>query len=285
MRAATDSPRPEEATDLAVNGARVRLWTRDRALAARVAAALATDPLPAAGPAALEYEIEATPAQAWRVRQAGQLLHEGSAAATVGWLESAIARAAAERLAGWWRLHAGAVVHQGGAVLLPAASHAGKSTLVAALLRAGFGYLSDEVALVDDRGRAHPFVKAIGLRAGSWRLIDLPERTPTALRLGERVRYLDPRPWLAAAPDGYPITAVVLLDRAGGDPALTPLPKGEALLALLRQTGASRQMGFALVERAVALAAVTPAFRLTLGPDLPRCVGVLREGLSVAAAG
>ena len=219
------------------------------------------------------------PPRSWRVRQAGRLLHEGAAEATVGWLEWAIARAAAERLTGWWRLHAGAVVHQGGAVLLPAASRAGKSTLVAALLGAGFGYLSDEVALVDDRGRAHPFVKAIGLRAGSWRLVDLPAATPTAVRLGERVRYLDPRPWLAAAPAGYPIKAVVLLDRIAGAPSLTPVARGEALLAVLRQTGAGRQMGFALVERAVALVAATSVFRLTLGPDLPRCVDVLGEAL------
>src|SRR6266496_1261494 len=47
-------------------------------------------------------------------------------------------------------IHAGAVESTGGVwVLLPAPSGSGKTTLVAGLVRSGFGYLSDEAAVLD----------------------------------------------------------------------------------------------------------------------------------------
>jgi hypothetical protein len=61
-------------------------------------------------------------------------------------------------------LHAGAVARNGGALLLPANMEHGKSSLVLALLRAGFSYLSDELGAIDPvTGRAHPFPKRIKL--------------------------------------------------------------------------------------------------------------------------
>src|SRR5438094_6797894 len=54
-------------------------------------------------------------------------------------------------------LHAGVVGWRGRALVLPGRSRAGKSTLVAELVRAGATYLSDEYAVLDDAARAHPF--------------------------------------------------------------------------------------------------------------------------------
>jgi hypothetical protein len=62
-------------------------------------------------------------------------------------------------------VHAGAVGWGGRAVLLPGASRAGKSTLVAALLRAGAHYYSDEYAVLDPQGRLHPFARPLSLRS------------------------------------------------------------------------------------------------------------------------
>lgn len=45
-------------------------------------------------------------------------------------------------------IHAGAVTGPGGAIILPAGTGSGKSTLVAALVSDGFGYLSDEAAAI-----------------------------------------------------------------------------------------------------------------------------------------
>jgi energy-coupling factor transporter ATP-binding protein EcfA2 len=61
-------------------------------------------------------------------------------------------------------VHAGVVAHRGRAIVLPGRSGAGKSTLVAALLRAGATYYSDEFAVLDARGRVYPFAKPLSLR-------------------------------------------------------------------------------------------------------------------------
>jgi hypothetical protein len=61
-------------------------------------------------------------------------------------------------------VHAGVVGYRGRAILLPGASRAGKSTLVAALLRAGACYGSDEYAVLDPDGLVHPFPRPLSLR-------------------------------------------------------------------------------------------------------------------------
>jgi hypothetical protein len=74
--------------------------------------------------------------------------------------------------------HAAAAVAPGGAVLLPAASNAGKSTLVAGLVASGLGYLSDEAIAVDLPDRLLPFPKAISLDRGSWALFPAVPQAP-----------------------------------------------------------------------------------------------------------
>ena len=64
-------------------------------------------------------------------------------------------------------VHGGVVAHDGRALLLPGPTHAGKSTLVAELVRRGAPYFSDEYALIDADGRVHPYPRALLLRDGS----------------------------------------------------------------------------------------------------------------------
>ncbi|MGB9147791.1 MAG: hypothetical protein WCC14_18335, partial [Acidobacteriaceae bacterium] len=73
-------------------------------------------------------------------------------------------------------LHAGVVAWQDHALLLPGVSHAGKSTLVAELIRAGATYYSDEFALLDRDGRVHPFTRTLQMRRPG-----LPKQTPLPL--------------------------------------------------------------------------------------------------------
>jgi hypothetical protein len=61
-------------------------------------------------------------------------------------------------------VHAGVVGWRGRAILLPGHSAAGKSSLVAALVRAGATYYSDEYAVLDPQGRVHPFPAPLSLR-------------------------------------------------------------------------------------------------------------------------
>ena len=61
-------------------------------------------------------------------------------------------------------VHAGAVGWRGRAILIPGRSFSGKSALVAALVRAGATYYSDEFAGLDHRGRVHPYPRPLSLR-------------------------------------------------------------------------------------------------------------------------
>ncbi len=63
-------------------------------------------------------------------------------------------------------VHAGVVGWRNRAILIPGRSFSGKSTLVEALVRAGASYYSDEFAVLDAKGRAHPYPRALSLREG-----------------------------------------------------------------------------------------------------------------------
>ena len=62
-------------------------------------------------------------------------------------------------------LHAGVVAHHGRAIVLPGQSFAGKTTLVAALVRAGALYYSDEYAVLTPAGLIHPYARSLQVRA------------------------------------------------------------------------------------------------------------------------
>jgi hypothetical protein len=82
-------------------------------------------------------------------------------------------------------VHAGSVrTPSGVGMLLPALPESGKSTLTLGLVRAGFGYLSDEAAAIDPVTRMlYPFQKAITLKRGSFDLF--PEHEPPGALPGE----------------------------------------------------------------------------------------------------
>jgi hypothetical protein len=61
-------------------------------------------------------------------------------------------------------MHAGVVAWLGRALVLPGASFAGKTTLVAELVRAGATYYSDEYAVIDVHGQVHPYARDLQMR-------------------------------------------------------------------------------------------------------------------------
>ena len=117
-------------------------------------------------------------------------------------------------------VHAGVVGWHGRALLFPGRSFAGKSTLVARLLAAGASYYSDEYAVLDERGRVHPFPR------------------PLSLRIGEGTRRLPHTAYGAALGTGpLPVGAVLVTRyRSGARWLARPLSPGEAVLALFRHT-------------------------------------------------
>lgn len=67
---------------------------------------------------------------------------------------------------------AGVVGHQGRAVVLPGPSMVGKTTLVAALVRAGAVYYADDWALLDRGGLVHPFPTLLYIRNEEKRSVE-----------------------------------------------------------------------------------------------------------------
>jgi hypothetical protein len=116
-------------------------------------------------------------------------------------------------------VHAGVVAHGGRAIVLPGRSFAGKSELVAALVREGAEYFSDEYAVLDAAGRVHPYPRPLSLRAHGAGV--------SAAELGGRIGS-------APAPVGL-IAVTRYVPRAGWDPAtLTP---AQGALLLLEHAG------------------------------------------------
>jgi hypothetical protein len=130
-------------------------------------------------------------------------------------------------------IHAGVLSHRGGALVIPGTSGHGKTTLVAALVQAGFGYLSDEV-LALDRGDATlvPFARPLAIGADVWSLLQLdPAERPAPGREG----FVDP---LAIGQRGQATTVsdIVLSRRTGGPPRVERVTGAEAVAALLRHS-------------------------------------------------
>ena len=126
-----------------------------------------------------------------------------------------------QRLTGLRAVHAGTVVLGGRALLLPGASHAGKSSLVAELLRRGATYFSDEYALIDSEGRVHPYPRPLLLRNGC------PEQFPVLA--GECNAPVGDAP----APVGWILS---LEYQPAGNWSVEAVPQSEGLLTLLRNT-------------------------------------------------
>ncbi len=79
-------------------------------------------------------------------------------------LESEIDFQIANHARGALFVHAGVVGWRGRAIVIPGRSLSGKTSLTAALSRAGAEYCSDEYAVIDTEGRVHPYSKPLSIR-------------------------------------------------------------------------------------------------------------------------
>jgi len=161
----------------------------------------------------------------WSLLSEGQPVDRCSTAAgVVPMLHARILLMAYERSACLAALHAAAVTRGDACILMPATSGSGKSTLTAALVSQGFGYCSDDLALLTHEPvRIRPVPTCLGLKTGSWGVLSdvFPEicRLPTHLRAdGKQVRYL-PAP-IIDANRTYRACAIVFPEwSAGQEPA------------------------------------------------------------------
>jgi hypothetical protein len=116
-------------------------------------------------------------------------------------------------------LHSGVVAWEDRALLLPGQSHAGKSTLVAELVRAGATFYSDEFALLDSAGMVHPFTRDIRMRKPG-----APDQVPLPLE------QLSGRAGTAPLPVSMVVFTEFAEDARWAPEAMTP---GRAVLELL----------------------------------------------------
>ena len=159
-------------------------------------------------------------------------------------LKDRIRRRVINRHPYFMQLHAGAVADEKSCILLPGAPGSGKTTLTAGLVRAGYGSLSDEVALLDEDSfevRAVPL--SLTVKPGAVPVLspDHPELSalPAHLREdGKIVRYLNP-PEGSIPPDparSYPVRALVFPSFRPAEPtSLRAIPKVVALQQLLSE--------------------------------------------------
>ena len=135
-------------------------------------------------------------------------------------------------------VHAGVVVRDDRAIVLPGASWSGKTTLVAALVRAGATYFSDEFAVLDSQGRVHPYPKPL-----SWR------------EPGELVQVDVPAEEIGAVGSGPAEVAVIAETRfSPWESGLNPGSAGGGALALLSYAIAARSRSAQVLEAARAAA-------------------------------
>lgn len=134
-------------------------------------------------------------------------------------------------------IHAGVVEIGGRGHLLVGLPGAGKTSVVAILVRGGAGYLSDEVAVLDpEAGTVHPFALPLAVKPWTARAIETLPRARLTVSDGG-IRYLLPT---RRVPKAVPIDSLVLLDPAVPATAVAEMPRGEMLLALSEQASTFR---------------------------------------------
>ncbi len=159
-------------------------------------------------------------------------------------LESEIRQGVAAAARGRTFVHAGVVGWRGHAIVVPGRSRSGKTTLVAELVRQGAVYYSDEFAVLDRRGRVHPFAKSLSIREGSCARHEVVRRL-SAEELGG-----------ASGDRPLPVGLVVLASyEAGAEWRPATLTRGQAVLEMLAHTVPARlrpEASLEALERAVA---------------------------------
>jgi hypothetical protein len=172
-------------------------------------------------------------------------------------------------------VHASAAAHAGTALVMPGPMGAGKSTLVAALVRAGLDYLTDEVVAIDPgSGLVRPYPKYVSL-AGD-RAADAPAAVREYLGDAALVAPDALRPGAAAREPARPRFVVAPRYEPGATAALAPMRPAAALAALAQhafhlETDAARTL-----EVLADLVSGSACFELVSG-DVPGATRLLLE--------
>lgn len=173
-------------------------------------------------------------------------------------------------------VHAGAVVRGGQAIVVAGPERAGKTTLTAALVRAGCAYLTDEAVAFDwDQDLVVPYPKPLSLSPSSLAALGLPDRgTGDDADAHILATEIGDGGFGAPSPVG-----MVLFPRfeSGATPRLEPIGRGEAVLELAGNTFHFDRDRPAALRRLAAVTATARCFRMVVGDPNEAASVVLRE--------
>jgi hypothetical protein len=181
--------------------------------------------------------------EGWVVIAEGRIVeHAPRPAQAVPTLKLALTRLALSRASGFAAVHAAAVGRGGDAVLLPAPAGAGKSTLAAGCVQAGWELVADDTVVLcagpDEVPLLRPLPLALCLKPGSWAPlaglgIDLETPAVHERLDGKRARYVAP----PRAADGPRTLAAIVVPRwrPGAEGSLWRLSAREAFDLLMPQ--------------------------------------------------
>jgi hypothetical protein len=129
-------------------------------------------------------------------------------------------------------VHAAVVSGRDGLIAFPGMSGLGKSTLAAALTRAGYGYVSDEALAIDRLSEmVTPFPRPLALTAHAWPLMELTGPPPP----DGAEELVDPAQ-LGRLGDGGRLAHIVLASRRPGAATLEPAGPAAVVKELLARS-------------------------------------------------
>lgn len=174
-------------------------------------------------------------------------------------------------------LHAGAVAHSEGVVLVVGTSGSGKSTLVTRLVADGWSYLSDEQLGVLEGGQLVPYPRPMTLRRPSWGM--LPGLVPDDLDdVIERYEVAPGQVGGVAVTEPAIPQLIVTPDIARGDTDIQRLSAAAGMAALFQDTLDLERAGRAGFDRLVELVTAAPMVRIT-GTALDATVAAIASEL------
>lgn len=155
----------------------------------------------------------------------------------------------------YYLLHAAALVHKNQGIIVPGVSGNGKSSLALALFLQGYGYLSDELAVIEpDTARLRGYPKPFSLKTPSlfpnlaarkniWVGPEMDSVVPPGAIPVWYVHPEDVRP-AAVARGPVPIRTIIFPHyNPNAIPELRPIPAGQAMRGLLENSVNFSQLG------------------------------------------
>jgi hypothetical protein len=163
------------------------------------------------------------------------------------------------------RFHAGAVERDGNVVVVLGQSGHGKSTLTAALVQAGWRYVTDELVAVDAATfDVAPYARPLDLNASSLGQLGLDGAD---IETGSRKNKVFPSRLGEVSAGGRVAAIVVLTGEASEDgTVVTELPAAEAVMAMLALTFAATFDDPGALESLARLCSTTPTMRVHRAP-------------------